>query len=102
MNQPQKCRVLHSLSLAISSSESPICTTAGFCLAPRPSVIYPVNPVNAPMAVAEVVMGNGVVISVAVMVDMENMAYSVGEYAKQAVSWFIIVMIRAECGNGAS
>ena len=40
--------------------------------------------------------------STADIVDIEKMAYSVDEYAKQAVSGFKKVMTRAECGKGTS
>jgi hypothetical protein len=56
------------------TSDSLIRTTAGFAFAPRPNVMYPVRPVNAPMAVVEVVIGKGVDISVADIVGIENMA----------------------------
>jgi len=96
---PQHRRVVRGLpSLAIRASVSLIRTHAGFNFAPSPKVIYPVSPVNAPMALppAEVVTGRGVEMSVAVMVGIENMAYSVGEYAKHAVSWSRKDIIRAE------
>ena len=48
--------------------------------------MYPVSPVNAFIAVPDPVIGRGVTISVAVIVRIENIAYSVGEYAKHAVS----------------
>jgi hypothetical protein len=41
-------------------------------------------------------------ISTADIVERENMAYSVGEYAKQAVSGFRKEITRAEWGRGAS
>lgn len=73
-------------SLVISTSFSDTFTTAGFAFAPRPNVIYPVSPVNAFIAVPDPVMGSGVTMSTAVIVRIENIAYSVGEYAKHAVS----------------
>lgn len=60
--------------MTISASVSPIRTAAGFGLEPRPNVMYPVRPVNAPIALAEAVTGSGVEMSVAVMLDIENMA----------------------------
>lgn len=64
--------------------------------------MYPVRPVRAFMAVPEDVIGSGVVISTAVIVGIENMANSVGEYAKHAVSLSRKTMVRAEWGKGAS
>lgn len=92
------------LSLAMRASVWLIWTVAGLGFAPRPSVIYPVRPEKAPIALepAELVTGRGVEISVAVIEEMEKIAYSVGEYAKHAVSWFINEIMRAECGKGAS
>ena len=40
--------------------------------------------------------------STADIVDIEKMAYSVDEYAKQVVSGFKKVTTRAECGRGTS
>jgi hypothetical protein len=54
-------------------------TTPGLCFEPRPRVMYPVNPVSAPIPVTLVEIGRGVVRSVAVMVGMEKSAYSVLE-----------------------
>ena len=70
--------------------------------APNPRVIYPVSPVNAVIAVVEAEVGRGILISVAVIVGIENMANSVAVYAKQAVSLSRKTMDRAECGKGAS
>jgi hypothetical protein len=47
-------------------------------------------------------VGRGVEISTAVMVEIVKMAYSVGEYAKQAESGFRNDIERAEWGKGAS
>ena len=67
-------RIQLSLSLVIRISDSLRVTTGGFNgLAPRPNVIYPVSPVSAPI-VAEVVMGRGVEMSVADIVEMEKRA----------------------------
>lgn len=43
-------------------------------MAPRPSVMYPVSPVNAPMVLVEAVTGRGVEISAADIAWVENMA----------------------------
>lgn len=107
----------HSLSFEMRASSSLTLTTAGFAFAPSPSVIYPVRPVNAPLAVAEVsapiavadvrapkdaVVGSGVTISAAVIVEISKIAYSDGEYAKQALSSLKNDIARAECGRAHS
>lgn len=76
------------LSLEIRTSFSLIRIDAGLGFAPSPRVMYPVRPLNAPMAPAllDEVTGRGVVISTAVIVDIVKIAYSVGEYAKQTLS----------------
>lgn len=64
------------LSLAMRASVSPIRMAAGLGLVPRPSVMYPVRPVKAPiaLALAEVVTGRGVEMSVADIEETEKIA----------------------------
>jgi hypothetical protein len=61
-----------------------------------------VRPVNAPIPVEVLDTDKGIDISVAESDASEKIAYSVGEYAKQAVSLVKNVMARGECGKGDS
>jgi hypothetical protein len=82
------------------TSDSLVVIRDGLALAPRPSVMYPVRPLNAPIPVVDVVVGN--VISTGVIVLRENIACSVREYAKVIVSSFIKDIVLGECGKGVS
>lgn len=65
--------------------------------------MYPASPVvNALMPVVDVVVGSGNEMSVAVIVAIEKTAYSVEEYAKQAVFSSMNDIVRAECDSGIS
>jgi hypothetical protein len=71
-------------------------------LAPSPRVMYPVSPENVPIeanAPIEVVAGIGVMTSSVVCSVMENIEYSVAEYAKQTVSLSRNTTARGEWGR---
>ena len=88
--------------LSTNASDSFTRIIEGFALAPSLRVMYPVKPdVNAVMSIVADVNGRGKVTS-AVRFDNVNIAYSVEEYAKHAVSSFMKDIVRGECGRGAS
>lgn len=96
----------HALSLTTSTCASPTFVTHGLSFDPRPKVMYPPKPDKAPMPTLPIPATDLVVvgmeaISVVDMVSRENRTCS-ASYAKQRISEFRKVMVRAECGRGAS